>query len=89
MSSYSSHTTDNSRFINYAENLLIPDMIAEGRTETAEDLERLIKIYRKNIEQILELKRQIEKRDKSIQSAIETIAEMNGETELVQFMRNK
>lgn len=79
MSSYSSHTNDDSRFINYAENLLIPDLIAEGRTDTAEDLDRLVKIYRKNIEQILELTRQIEKRDRAIQNAIETIAEMDAE----------
>jgi len=79
MSSYSSHTNDDSRFINYAEDLLIPDLIAEGRTDTAEDLDRLVKIYRKNIEQILELTRQIEKRDRAIQNAIETIAEMDAE----------
>ena len=77
MSSYSSHTTDDSRFVNYAENLLIPDLIAEGRTETAEDLDRLIKIYRKNIEQILELTRQIEKRDRAVQEALKVIEELD------------
>ena len=77
MSSYSSHTTDDSRFVNYAENLLIPDLIAEGRTETAEDLDRLIKIYRKNIEQLLELTRQIEKRDRAVQEALKVIEELD------------
>ena len=79
MSSYSSHTNDDSRFINYAENLLIPDLIAEGRTETAEDLDRMVKIYRKNIEQILELTRQIEKRDRAVQEALKVIEELDAE----------
>ena len=77
MSSYSSHTNDDSRFINYAENLLIPDLIAEGRTETAEDLDRMVKIYRKNIEQILELTRQIDKRDRAVQEALKVIEELD------------
>lgn len=73
MSSYSSHTTDDSRFINYAENLLIPDLIAEGRTETAEDLDRMIKICRmkeqtriKKNDQILSLVDQLEAKDQQI-----------------------
>jgi len=79
MSSYSSHTKDDSRFINYAENLLIPDLIAEGRKETAEDLDRLVKICRAYSEQIFDLKNEIQKRDRAVQEALKVIEELDSD----------